>query len=112
MMHLSLFFVGSLALYTVQGSAVRSLISEPEEISEMFHLPTSADLLQSLPHPETLQPLTKNAVQERSRWSNFFASIIRESWVASMSYLKSDNHLPLVVGVIGLAAMLILMQVM
>lgn len=78
----------------------------------MYHLATSADMLQNLPHPETLQPLTKNAVQERSRWSNFVASIIRETWVASMSYLKSDRHLPLVLGVIGLAAMLILMQVL
>lgn len=78
----------------------------------MFHLATSADMLQSLPHPETLQPLTKNAVQERSRWSNFVSSIIKETWVASMSYLKADGHLPLVLGVIGLAAMLILMQVL
>lgn len=78
----------------------------------MFHLATSADMLQSLPHPETLQPLIKNVVQERSRWSNFGSSIIRETWVASTSYLKSDSHLPLVLGVIGLAAMLILMQVL
>lgn len=78
----------------------------------MFHLATSADMLQSLPHPETLQPLTKNAVQEQSGWSDFVSSIIKETWVAFMSYLKADSHLPLVLGVIGLAAMLILMQVL
>lgn len=78
----------------------------------MFHLATSADMLQSLPHPETSQPLTKNVVQERSRWPYFVSSIIKETWVASMSFLKADCHLPLVLGVIGLAAMLILMQVL
>lgn len=108
----SLFFVDSLALYTVQDSAVRSLISEPEEIAEMFHLATSTDMLQSLPHPETSQPLTKNVAQERPKWSDFVSSIIKETWVTFMSFLKADGHLPLVLGVIGLAAMLILMQVL
>lgn len=100
----------SLDMLTVQGD-VRSNILEVEETSEMLHQASSLDMKQTLPSPKSLQPLIKNAVQEGSEWANFGSSILRETWTASMSYLKSDSRLPLVLGVIGLAVMLILMQV-
>ncbi|KAI0520169.1 hypothetical protein KFK09_007640 [Dendrobium nobile] len=103
---------GSLDIYTVQGSDLRSHISELEETSEVLPQATSADMQQTLHHPENFTSLIENAVQERSIWSHCGSSIIRETWVAFMSYLKHkhDSHLPLVLGIIGLVAMLILMQ--
>ncbi|XP_020586183.1 protein VASCULAR ASSOCIATED DEATH 1, chloroplastic [Phalaenopsis equestris] len=98
-------------IYTVQGSDVRSQISELVETSELLPQASSADMQQTLPHPENFEPLIENAVQEHSTSLNFGSSVIKETWVASMSYLKSDSYLPLVLGVIGLVAVLILMQV-
>lgn len=98
----------ALDLSTVQDGDVRSNISELVETSRMLHQVTSTDL-QPNPH-ENFNPLIENVVQ-RSSWSSYGSSIIRETWVASVSYLKSDAHSPLVLVVIGLAAMLILMQI-
>ncbi|KAK8963443.1 hypothetical protein KSP40_PGU000457 [Platanthera guangdongensis] len=98
----------ALDLCTFQDSDVRSHISEPEGASGMLHQVASRDMQQNETHGN-FKSLIETLVHGSS-WSSYGLSTIRETWVSSVSYLKSDVHLPLVLIVIGLAAMLILMQ--
>ncbi|KAK8957195.1 hypothetical protein KSP39_PZI001180 [Platanthera zijinensis] len=98
----------ALDLCTFQDSDVRSHISEPEGASGMLHQVASTDMQQNETHGN-FKSLIETVVHGSS-WSCYGLSTIRETWVSSVSYLKSDVHLPLVLIVIGLASMLILMQ--
>ncbi|KAG0459071.1 hypothetical protein HPP92_022199 [Vanilla planifolia] len=99
------------AVYRIQDSVVGSNSSKDREASEDLHQTLSLELQQSLSTAENHNPLSEYALEERINWTNYGSSVIRETWVTSVSYFKSKCHPSLAVGVFGLAAIVILMQI-